>query len=565
MVTHLHVRLQIPDANPPVYRDVILPDSVLLDDINQVISVCFGWPFTTTFEFVSQQTKTSYIGDNENFSNAPYSIPADNFNLAALFLKNSEILYYRGTHQSDCISITLQSMKSLLPEPAFQLKSWQGENRACSRGCIPFLKQKVADDLQALRAELYFLADEFDYQTMTSTDLRSALESAESLDELANPEEHPEQELIDYLMQFDMPEEAILQSATLEQCLANTADMILENLVKLHKLSDDAALSREQMENLLFTALTDEAFLAEQLKVLTVPEVEMLNFLTKTNLPLFSQDVTLHGGYLLLCGLCFVDETGQYITVPVELRRLYQKLLKNEELMMDVQYFDMLHTFCYTAVYLYGLYPIRRIIRLIGENMHLVLSADELTSTLKRAATERYDYVFRDGYVIASQLAEDDPSCQKVIQQLKQRQETTTDFFWPDIDQLEALIFQRRLANEQLYQQFLMDFHPYLEAAVHPVLMLQNIEYWFRSGLSTSDVITLLTTHYLHIQNHDIIQALTSSLNEISMQTPRWNLCGYSPEAMARKKETKPSVRPSGKSGGTIISFQEHLDRKNRK
>ena len=257
MVTHLHVRLQIPDANPPVYRDVILPDSVLLDDINQVISVCFGWPFTTAFEFVSQQTKTSYIGDNENFSNAPYSIPADNFNLAALFLKNSEILYYRGTHQADCISITLQSMKSLLPEPVFQLKSWQGENRACSRGCIPFLKQKVADDLQALRAELYFLADEFDYQTMTSTDLRSALEGAESLDELANPEEYPEQELIDYLMQFDMPEEAILQATTLEQRLANTADMILENLVKLHKLSDDAALSREQMENLLFTALTD--------------------------------------------------------------------------------------------------------------------------------------------------------------------------------------------------------------------------------------------------------------------------------------------------------------------
>ena len=89
MITHLHVRLQIPDCTPPVYRDAILPDSVLLDDINQVISVCFGWPFTTAFEFTARQTKISYVGDNESFSDAPHSLPCDNFKLAAMFQKNS--------------------------------------------------------------------------------------------------------------------------------------------------------------------------------------------------------------------------------------------------------------------------------------------------------------------------------------------------------------------------------------------------------------------------------------------------------------------------------------------
>lgn len=566
MITHLHVRLQIPDAVPPIYRDVILPDSVLLDDLNQVISICFGWPFTTAFEFVSQQTKNSYVGDNESFSNAPHSLPCDNFKLVTPFLKNSEILYYRGTHQSDRISITLQSMKSLLPEPAFQLKNWQGENRACSRGCIPFLKQKVEDDLQALRAELYFLADEFDYENMTSNDLLSALEGVESLDELANLERHPElRELIDYLVQSGMPEDAITQTSTLTECLANTPDIALKNLVQFHKLSDDALLSREQMENLLFSALTDENFLTEQLKVLTIPEVEILDFLRQANMPLFSQDVTLHGTYLLQCGLCFVDESGQYLTAPAELRSLYQKLLKNEDLMMDVQYFDMLHTFCYTAVYLYGIYPVRRVIRIISENMHLVLSTDELTSTLKRAAEERYDYVFRDGYVIAKPLADDDPSCKEIIQRLKQIQENRTDFFWPDLDQLEAIIFQRRLANEQLYQQFLTDFHPYLEVTAHPLLMLQNIEYWFRSGLPLSDVMTLLNTHYLKVQDFDTTLELTKALNEISAQTPRWNLCGYSPEQFARKKEIKTTAKPSGKNGGKVVSFQEHRDRKKQK
>ncbi len=562
MITHLHVRLQIPDSNPLVFREVILPDSVLLDDINQVISVCFGWPLTTVFEFVSRQTKNSYVGDNESFSNASYAMPADNIKLTSLFQKNSEIMYYRGTHQADSISVTLHSMKSLLPEPTFQLKDWQGENRACSRGCIPFLKQKVEDDLQALRAELYFSVDEFDYENMTSADLLSALENVESLDELANLEGHPElQELIDYLVQSGMSEDAITQSSTLAQCLANAPDIALQNLVQFHKLSDNASLSREQMENLLFARLTDEAALTEQLKVLTIPEVEILDFLTQANMPLFSQDVTLHGSYLLQCGLCYVDESGQYLTAPVELRSLYQKLLKNEEVMMDIQYFDMLHTFCYTAVYLYGLYPIRRVIRLISESMHLVLSADELTSTLKRAAAERYDYVFRDGYVIASPLADDDPSCKEIIQRLKQLQENRTDFFWPDINQLEAIIFQRRLANEQLFQQFLNDFHPYLEPSAHPLLMLQNIEYWFRSGLALSDVMTLLMSHYLKIQDFDVTLALTMALNEISAQTPRWNLGGYSPEQIARK-EAKSTVKPSGKSGGKIVSLQEHRDRK---
>lgn len=569
MITHLHVRLQIPDCTPPVFRDVILPDSVLLDDINQVISVCFGWPFTTAFEFTARQTKISYVGDNESFSDAPHSLPCDNFKLSAMFQKNSEILYYRGAHPSDRISITLHSMKSLLPEPAFQLKDWQGDNRACSRGCIPFLKQKVEDDLQALRAELYFLADEFDYENMTSTDLLSALDGVESLEELTKLDGHPElQELIDYLVQSGMPEEAITQSSTLEQCLANMPDMALKSLIQFHKLSDEAALSREQMEHLLFTALTDEVFLAEQLKSLTIPEVEILDFLRQANMPLFSQDVTLHGGYLLLCGLAFVDETGQYLTAPVELRSLYKKLLKDETLMMDIQYFDMLHTFCYTAVYLYGLYPIRRVIRIISESMHLVISADELTRTLERAATARYDYVFRDGYVMASPLAGDDPSCKEIIHRLKQLQENRTDFFWPDLDQLEALIFQRRLANEQLYQQFLTDFHPYLNPEAHPLLMLQNIEYWLRSGLTLTDVMTLLSTHYLNIPDYDTTLKLTAALNEISVQTPRWNFCGYSPEQISRKESkaaAKSSGKSSGKHSGKVVSFQEHRDRKNQK
>ncbi len=572
MITHLHVRLQLPDTD--IYRDVVLPNSVILDDINQVISVCFGWPLTEAYEFVPQQTKTSYVGDTRSYVGIKQSIPADNITLAFSFQKNREILYYRSAQPTDQVAITLLTNKSLLPEPAFQLNDWHGDNRACSRGCIPFLKQKVEDDLQALRAELYLLADEFDYDNINSSDLLSALDGVSSLEDLTNLDDHPElKELVDYLVQSGMTEESVTQSNTLAQCLAMQDEQALQKLVDFHHLSAESDLSREQMEDLLLAALTDADFIAEQLKVLTIPEVEVLDFLTQANMPANSQDITLHGRYLLRSGLCYVAEDHHFITAPDELRTLYKQLLQKEELLMEIQYFDMLHTFCYTAVYLYGIYPIRKLIRLISETMHMVLSPDELKDTLKRAANERFDYVFRDDLIMAAELGQDDPVYKDAIYRLQQLHEAYPDFFWPDMEQLESIIFQRRLANEQLYHQFATDFFPYLREGVNLMQILQLVEYWLRTGISRMEVTAILGMNYFHLPDDETIRKMTRSLNDIYEQTPLWELCGYTPEQEKAKQAKMQATKMASASGsqtaekstGKVISFQEHLDKKKQK
>lgn len=573
MITHFHVRLQLPGTD--IYRDVVLPDSVILDDINQVISVCFGWPLTEAYEFVPQQTKTSYVGDTHSHIGIKQSIPADNITLSFAFQKNREIIYYRSAQEVDQVVITLLTTKSLLPEPAFQLNGWNGENRACTRGCIPFLKQKVEDDLQALRADLYLLADEFDYErAATDPNYLKELNDLSFLEGGVDPETNPElKELLDYLTQNGMSEESIAHTSTLAQCLAILTDEALLELARFHHLIDDLSdevLSRSQIEDKLLAALTDEEFMAEQLKVLTIPEIEILDFLTQANMPVHSQDVTTHGNYILRCGLCFVDETEMFLTAPEELRALYKKLLQKEDVMMEIQYFDMLHTFCYTAVYLYGIYPIRKLIRIISETMHMIISPDELKDTLKRAAAERYDYVFRDDMIIAAELAQDDPVYEDAINQLKKLHEICNDFFWPDMEQLESIIFQRRLANEQLYHQFAADFAPYLREGNNPMQVLQIIEYWLRSGISALEVAGLLAMQFFRFRDYDITKKLADSLIAISDQTPMWSRCGYTPaqddareaKRQLKVKTTAAAKKSDGKSTAKVISLQEHRDKK---
>ena len=138
MIAHFHIRLQLPDTDPAVIRDVILPDSVILEDINQVISVCFGWPLTDKYEFVPQQTGTTYLGETDSFVGAKQSLPGENVPVTFVFQKNRELIYYCGTESSDRVSVTLLPTKSLLPEPVFQLNYSLGDNQPCSHGGFAF-------------------------------------------------------------------------------------------------------------------------------------------------------------------------------------------------------------------------------------------------------------------------------------------------------------------------------------------------------------------------------------------------------------------------------------------
>lgn len=68
MITHLHIQFILPDTEPPVQRDLLIPDSMVLDEINSVISICFGWPQTDRWEITAQQPSVAYTDGSATYS-----------------------------------------------------------------------------------------------------------------------------------------------------------------------------------------------------------------------------------------------------------------------------------------------------------------------------------------------------------------------------------------------------------------------------------------------------------------------------------------------------------------
>ena len=569
MIAHFHIRLQLPDTDPAVIRDVILPDSVILEDINQVISVCFGWPLTDKYEFVPQQTSTTYLGETDSFVGAKQSLPGENVPVSFVFQKNRELIYYCGTESSDRVSVTLLPTKSLLPEPVFQLNYSLGDNQPCSRGGFAFLKSKVADDLLALREEIYLLSNEFDYENAIPMDLPESfnlldeLKNAGTIDEMAGLLEGiPEEEAIALISQMmEQISEKVELTYTLDQCLDDLDYDFLQDILQ-NTLPEHANADREEAELLLFQQLTSREYLTTRFKKLTIPEVELLKFMCKSNMPFDTPDAALHSSYLLQCGLCFVDETGLYLTVPEDLRDLYQELLNDEALLMETQFYDMLHTFCYTAVYFYGAYPIRHLLRKINETVQMVIPVSELEEIIGPTQHIRQDYIMRDGWIIAPELAQDGPEYQNALTHLKAMHNKRTDFFWPDLDQLETLIFMRRLSNEKLYEN-LYKFRFYLREGLHFSMAIANLEYWIRSTVPFDIIMRELTEAMFDLPDEDAVTTIAGYLEEIRNQTPTWSLGGYTPEQMQKKEQQKEQKKTTG-NGAKIISFQELRDRKNK-
>lgn len=565
MITHLHVQLQLPNTEPPVRREVILPDSVLLDDMNLVINICFGWSITDNFEFVTAQTKNSYTGGSLSFLGFKQSLPAVMVTLLFAFQKNRSILYYRSAQPNDCVELTLLNTNSLLPEPTFQLNSWHGENLPCSdSGCYPFQQEQVNDALAALRADLYLTEDEFDFDSMTPLDLLAQMQENGIPEELSQlfdgmPKEDALALLDEWMAQVS---NQLTITYTMSQCFSTLSKDGLIDIMRYNHFTGYSKLRRSELEDRLLRELTNPDFLKAQMETLTIPEIELLDFLCRANMPFDTPEAALHAQHLLQSGLCYLDQAEGLLMVPSELRQQYESLLQNEGLIREAQFYDMLHTFCYTAVYLYGVYPIKSLLRRINESMQLTVTEQELREVIVPMQFKRGDYILRDNWIIAAELEPNSPEEQKLLDHLMLQQQQRTELFWPDMDQITAIVFNRRLADEELYRTFAADFTPYLNRDIVLTLALSQLEYMIRSGASLQDIMLFLTSFVFDLPDMETAEQMTASLMTIWNQTPMWSNGGFTPNQMRAKSKKKTGNHKSSAKKNNVVSLQDHRNKK---
>ena len=331
MITHDHLHLSLLDSETPVYRDVIVPDSALLGDLQLIINACFGWPSTYDYEFFCQQTKARFVDDD--FADGRHTQPGITAALNPLLQKNREILYYHSAARTEQVSITLDNAKSLLPEATFRMSSWKGENRPSAIGGQTFDAEAVQKELDELCIAFYYTAAELeamnnpqayyddapdmadDSETpfrFTPSDVAGQIQQLKASGELGALEKvfgNLSEDEINAMLHsmFSQLDDHMKQTYSLADCLAGLHKDSLVALMRNNCFSGYSKLNRAELEAQLQKHLTDPDFLTYRLSQITIPELELLDALCRSNMPFTDETAALHSEVLLRCGLCFLD------------------------------------------------------------------------------------------------------------------------------------------------------------------------------------------------------------------------------------------------------------------
>ncbi|MBO5301101.1 MAG: Rho termination factor N-terminal domain-containing protein, partial [Peptococcaceae bacterium] len=126
------------------------------------------------------------------------------------------------------------------------------------------------------------------------------------LGENASPEEM-EAALMDIMGNI---ETMMQRSYTLEECLSFPTKEDLVELAKALKLKGYSKMRKEELQHFLYSYLTKPDYMYRIYPALSNGEVELLNQLSASNIPLISTDMMFCVSGLIQNGLCYLDEYG---------------------------------------------------------------------------------------------------------------------------------------------------------------------------------------------------------------------------------------------------------------
>ena len=579
MIAHLHVRFNLLNAAHPVQREVLVPDYTTLAAINSIINVCFGWSDTDPYEFMSTQPPLRYTTQEmHDGSGAKKAISTYEVLLSTPFQKCSALVFHHHCNPADAVQITLLNTPALLPAATFKLHGWQGENIPYQAGVKPFDEKKVAETLQTLHDLLYFPNEQSLWDADESPDLLPFIEDDDERELLlSNPafikEFFPEfadlpQEEVKAILD-DLLEEArahIQQSYTLKECFKTLNKEILLDFMRFHQFHGYSKLRRHELEQRLEQELLQRDFFLQKLNELTIPELDLLHTLSEINIPVSALDSSVQAEYLLNSGFCYLMEveSESLLTMPKELRQLYQQCEEGINF-YQVELLDAVHICAVLAVYLYGAFPVEKLLRRINHILHEPITLTECTNILHFLSAKRNQYVFMEDWVISNAFLDvDSPYSFTELRSLKEIQRKSTDFFWPTQKDFESFAFQQTLVNYELYDKFFRKFNSYMNDPTVIDRLTFSLDFLLRSGGDLEPITDYTLSIFFEPLTPELSKQFKKAIRTIWEHTPMWYYQGYTPQDM-KKKQTQHKKSPASQKGtGKIVSLQDRRNKKKR-
>ena len=377
------------------------------------------------------------------------------------------------------------------------------------------------------------------------------------LGENASPEEM-EAALMDIMGNI---ETMMQRSYTLEECLSFPTKEDLVELAKALKLKGYSKMRKEELQHFLYSYLTKPDYMYRIYPALSNGEVELLNQLSASNIPLISTDMMFCVSGLIQNGLCYLDEYGKHLLIPEELKTAFLNVQADASLQKQQKENSVFYDICNTAVYFYGIYPMAELCQLIQRKLYRPISEENLIHWYTHSAIYREEFFFKNGYIISAALrnAPEDVIALQQIQKMKKRT------FWPDAEAMEILSIEQWLIEDQYYEPF-WDCAPFLmENEFGDVMSVSRfVEASIRTGATFDSLMGFLSEQIFAFESMEQINEFIQIMMNIWNNTPMWENCGYS-LAQIKRNDMKKNKPQNNVQKGTVISLAEHRAKKKNK
>lgn len=549
MIFHLQIRLSITDQ-PQIYRTIFIPDSLTLDDLSKIIHICFGWESDNSGSFTATQSSSPAIRTADTPSNTP---------LFLYCLDNEAPFYFQPAGAaSQNVTLDLQEFRIMRLKPELRLLDYNGNNTSSANGTHTlFSAEMVSQQLLTMQEAV------LTKQRLSPVQMLDAFPDFKEdfLDTLRN------RATIDdsvYVPENDIALRQLLQALTddlkeitevsqpLHTCLMQSTKDELLTIIRAHNISGYSKLKKIELVELLEEKLLDKDFLNQFFSALSYQELDILSQLYEQNIPFLSEN-SQTCAYLLNAGICYPTEDG-FVLLPKEMRNALEECLDNADFQHDIQLFDVVHLYCQLDTYLYGIYPIAKLLQQIETVTGVVLTKDELLQLVHYRVTIDGRYAFNDGCIIHPLLEED------FIQQqnLLYFQHSNPALRKPNDAVLDQFYEEAWLVNEELYSLFTSTFFPYYRDEPESFdIFLHSMDLFMHTKISFDELVELLSNDFFQFPNKNIAKQFTSVLQRLLNDTVRWDLGGYTPNQKQKQKQSKTNKN-------NVISLQTHRQKKKK-
>lgn len=577
MIYHVILQAVLEPAPHPVTRTLLLPEPILLEELSQVLDLCFRWTPGHS-EFVSEAipavrfTKHAVAPDGKrspyNLSKREKAFSMGKVTLDVLLSQEGMFYYYQETYRLGRVSFHILQGDEALPQrhPEIRLLDWEGELRVAG-----------APDEEGLERLLPSLEERIFSERKRREFLTDRLLSESFQEELDEPEEDSEAEqrelLEDILDNLDEVFPGVTnakakkiraeierirklskQTLSLRECLEKENVSVLRELARHSGFCGISRLRKAELVEYLVQHMLDPDFLRGRLSAMALPELDLLEQLAESNLLALSPEVEYMSRNPRWNGLCYLHPKDGILYMPVEFHKPLLEALQDKDFLRRAKKFTDLHMCCLMGTYLYGVCPLSQLrrlaLRLRGDESGLEL-ADEtyLLEQLYCGGDRRWEYVFDGEQVIhrilSARLIGEGASAQSISESLAV-QESQDDYYLPDREDFPVLLSQPFLFTPGM-GEFWNTVEPCLKTEGNLQEEMSVLELCIRGGENFQGIWEWIEGR-LEIPDEETLNRVLQALQDFWNDTPMWKNSGYSPNQKAARLREQQKAKPSKKA-----------------